>query len=90
MLRNTPWVVGLVLNTGPDTKIIMSSLEVCGVVVAGALFARRGLRVVLGFCVHFCLGSFRLCSVCLFVCLAWWYAAAQASHTLGTLGFRCR
>lgn len=29
VLRNTRWVVGLVLNTGPDTKIIMSSLEVC-------------------------------------------------------------
>lgn len=28
VLRNTRWVVGLVLNTGPDTKIIMSSLEV--------------------------------------------------------------
>ncbi|CAN0506418.1 unnamed protein product, partial [Laminaria digitata] len=28
VLRNTKWVVGLVLNTGPDTKIIMSSLEV--------------------------------------------------------------
>ncbi|CAN0410979.1 unnamed protein product, partial [Hapterophycus canaliculatus] len=27
VLRNTRWVVGLVLNTGPDTKIIMSSLE---------------------------------------------------------------
>lgn len=28
MLRNTRWIVGLVLNTGPDTKIVMSSLEV--------------------------------------------------------------
>ncbi|CAN0504349.1 unnamed protein product, partial [Ectocarpus sp. 8 AP-2014] len=28
VLRNTRWVVGLVLNTGPDTKIVMSSLEV--------------------------------------------------------------
>ncbi|CAM9420829.1 unnamed protein product, partial [Ectocarpus sp. 6 AP-2014] len=27
VLRNTRWVVGLVLNTGPDTKIVMSSLE---------------------------------------------------------------
>lgn len=29
MLRNTRWVVGLVLNTGLDTKIMMSMSEVC-------------------------------------------------------------
>ncbi|CAM9414176.1 unnamed protein product [Choristocarpus tenellus] len=28
VLRNSPWVVGLVLNSGPDTKIIMSMTEV--------------------------------------------------------------
>lgn len=28
VLRNTRWVVGLVLNTGPDTKIMMSMSEV--------------------------------------------------------------
>lgn len=29
VLRNTRWVVGLVLNTGPDTKIMMSMSKVC-------------------------------------------------------------
>lgn len=28
VLRNTRWVVGLVLNTGPDTKIMMSMSKV--------------------------------------------------------------
>ncbi|CAN0459600.1 unnamed protein product, partial [Scytosiphon promiscuus] len=28
VLRNTRWVLGLVLNTGPDTKIIMSMSKV--------------------------------------------------------------
>lgn len=31
VLRNTRWVVGLVLNTGPDTKIMMSMSKVCHV-----------------------------------------------------------
>lgn len=46
VLRNTPWVVGLVLNTGPDTKIIMSSMEV-------------RLRVGVNVCVGPCIGVFR-------------------------------
>lgn len=44
VLRNTRWAVGLVLNTGPDTKIMMSMSKVRGyseIVVWGR--GRRGV-----------------------------------------------
>ena len=55
VLRNTRWVVGLVLNTGPDTKIMMSMSKVSrcltakgrGSGEASALAARQGRFEVL-------------------------------------------
>ena len=59
VLRNTKWVVGLVLNTGPDTKIIMSSLEVKRpLLLVSWASGRLGMGCL--FCFVFCVFSHRV------------------------------
>lgn len=43
VLRNTRWVLGLVLNTGPDTKIMMSMSKVSGWVRVVEYLWSRGI-----------------------------------------------